>query len=74
MMRSWSVRMYWQDARGSFEAGADAAFPSTMGPMPIIEEVARWRGVNLATCKSVEAKHVGDDWDVPDDPKETTPP
>lgn len=58
--------MYWNDVRGSFEAGADAGFPIAMGPMRVIEEVARWRGVDLATCLSVEATASGSEWEVSD--------
>lgn len=55
----WSVKLLHSVPRGNFESGASAMFSDAMGPMEVIAEVARWRGVDLSTCHAVEARMTG---------------
>ena len=56
--RVWDVKLYWADERGTFESGANTVFSAGTSPMWIIEEVARWRGVDLAKCTSIKVTSV----------------
>lgn len=56
LQNCWEVKLWWRDARGDFESGANTMFDADMGPMDIIREVAEWRGVDLAKCHTVEAR------------------
>jgi hypothetical protein len=57
--RCWEVHLWWKDARGCCESGANTSFPASMGPMEVIAEVARWRGVDLSRCHDVSAVVMG---------------
>lgn len=63
MMHTWKIRLMFRDARGLFEAGADTGLPVTMSIVEAIQEVARWRSVDLAICTSIEASIIGTPWE-----------
>jgi hypothetical protein len=61
--RCWVVKLWWRDpVRGSFESGANSAWPEGTSPMDVIREVAEWRHVDLSICHTVEAV-AGDSFD-----------
>lgn len=53
---AWNVRFYWEDGRGQVESGASTAFPESASALDVIIEIAKWRGVDLTKCTSIEAR------------------
>lgn len=54
----WRVKMWWNINNTIFEAGIDACFPATWGPLEVIKDAARNRRVVLENCYRVTAERL----------------
>jgi len=52
----WRVKMWWRDENAICEAGIDACFPSSWGPLEVIKHAALSRRVVIESCFRVTAE------------------